>query len=52
LAPPPPSSNAKRCIKKYTDTWAPGDSVKVENAKCQAVQPSGGGRQGAGAQRP
>lgn len=40
------SSNAKKCIKKYTDTWAVGDSVKLQAADCAtiktaAVKPSG-----------
>ncbi|GBF98840.1 hypothetical protein Rsub_11605 [Raphidocelis subcapitata] len=32
------SSNAKKCIKKYTDTWAVGDSVKLQQANCVEVK--------------
>ncbi|KIY91958.1 hypothetical protein MNEG_16005 [Monoraphidium neglectum] len=32
------SSNGKKCIKKYTDTWAIGDSVKLEKANCVSVK--------------
>ena len=32
------SSNAKKCIKRYTDTWAIGDSVKLESANCAPQQ--------------
>jgi hypothetical protein len=33
------SSEAKKAIKKATDSWLPGDSVKVQSAKCSAGQP-------------
>ncbi|KAI8468474.1 MAG: hypothetical protein J3K34DRAFT_427202 [Monoraphidium minutum] len=32
------SSNAKKCIKKYTDTWAVGDSIKLEKATCSNIK--------------
>jgi hypothetical protein len=32
------SSNGKKCIKKYTDTWAIGDSVKMQSANCADVK--------------
>jgi hypothetical protein len=36
------SSDIKKQIKKATDTWMPGDSVKVESAKCSEFKMSPG----------
>jgi len=34
-------SAAAKEIKKATDTWAPGDSVKVQSATCAPIKPAG-----------
>ena len=46
------SSNAKKCIKKYTDTWAIGDSVKLQAANCAEVKTAAPRAQPAAAAKP
>jgi hypothetical protein len=40
------SSQVKKEIKKATDTWMPGDSVKVEKAVCQQFKSAPNARVG------